>query len=91
MSKRTALFDRLVCIHQQRLRNHDAEVPGGLEVDRQIEFHGLLDRQVGGLGASEDPVDVIGRTAMNVDCIRTAVRVGNGARAILPARRLKWL
>src|SRR5215510_15706843 len=31
-----------------------------LEVDDQFEVHGLLDRQIGGLGAFQDAVHVVG-------------------------------
>ena len=39
---------------EQRRRDREAERLGGLEVDDQLELGGLLDGQVGGLGALEN-------------------------------------
>ena len=39
-------------------RDGEAERLGGLEVDDQLDFRGLLDRQVGGLLALENPAGV---------------------------------
>jgi hypothetical protein len=52
-------MDHLVRPQQQRLRNCQAERLGGLEVDRELELTGLVDRQIGGLGTFEDPVHEI--------------------------------
>jgi len=41
-------------------RDREPEGPGGLEVDHQLELHGLLHGQVGRLGAFEDLVHVDG-------------------------------
>jgi hypothetical protein len=38
------LFDHFVRAGEKRGRDVDAERPGGLEVDRQLEFRWLLDR-----------------------------------------------
>src|SRR5467141_1888068 len=43
---------------QERRRDRQAERLGGLHVDDQLELRGLLDGQVGGLGALEDLVHV---------------------------------
>src|SRR5215470_14194839 len=51
-------FDHLICSTQQRLRHGQAERPGGLEVDDQVELRRLFHGQVTGLGALEDLVDV---------------------------------
>jgi hypothetical protein len=45
---------------QERRRDGQAEGPGGLEVDHQLELRRLLDRQVDRLGALEDLVDASG-------------------------------
>jgi hypothetical protein len=48
--KQTAsLFDHLVGKREQLIRNLKAERLGGLEVDHQLEFGGLLDGQIGWL------------------------------------------
>jgi hypothetical protein len=43
------LFDHLVGTSEQRRRHGDAQRLGGLQVDVQFDFSGLLDRQVGWL------------------------------------------
>jgi hypothetical protein len=53
-----ALLDHLVGSHQNRVRDRQPERLGCPEVDDQLELRGLLDREVGGLGALEDLVDV---------------------------------
>ncbi len=55
---RRSSLDHLVRPRQQRRRDRQAEGLRGLEVDDQLELGGLLDREVAGLGAPEDPVDV---------------------------------
>jgi hypothetical protein len=47
------LLDHVVGPHQQRGRNFEAERLGGLEVDDELEFGRLLDRQVGRRGSGE--------------------------------------
>ena len=56
-------FDDPVGAHKEFARNGDAEGLGRLEVDRQVEFHRLLDGQVRRFGAAENLVDVDGRPA----------------------------
>jgi hypothetical protein len=43
-------LDHVVGSQQQRLRNRQPECLGGLEVDDELEFRGLLDWEVGWLG-----------------------------------------
>src|SRR5262245_7121360 len=55
---RDASLDHLVRGGLQRQRNDQAERLRSLEVDHQLEFGGLLDRQVGWCRALENPGDV---------------------------------
>jgi hypothetical protein len=50
----THSLDHLVGGREERFRHLDAERPGRLLVDDQLELDRLLDRQVGGLGALEN-------------------------------------
>src|SRR5262245_24026851 len=52
-----SLLDHVVGLEQQRRRDRQAEGPGRLEVEAQLELGRLLDGQLGGLGPLEDPVD----------------------------------
>src|SRR5205823_1981694 len=56
------LSDYLVRLEEHARRDGEAERFGGLQVDHQIELHGLLHGQIGGLGAFEDLVHIGGRT-----------------------------
>jgi len=55
---KASLFDYLVGRSLQRLRNGQVESLGRFPVDDKLKAGRLLDRQIGGLGASEDPIDV---------------------------------
>jgi hypothetical protein len=55
-------LDHIVCPQQQRLRGGDSERLRGLQVDYQLEFSRLLDREIGRLCAAEDSVDKGGVT-----------------------------
>jgi hypothetical protein len=46
-------FDDLVGLGQDRLRDGEAESPGGLQIDHQLECRWLLDREIGWLSAIE--------------------------------------
>ena len=54
--KRTlpASFDQLVGAREDRCWHSDAERLRGLKLDDQLDFSGLLDRQVGGFLAFEN-------------------------------------
>jgi hypothetical protein len=47
-------FDHLIGGGGQRFRDGKAERLGGLQVDDQLDLHGLLHRQIGGLFALEN-------------------------------------
>ena len=64
------LFDHLVGAGEQRCLDGEAERPGGLEIDHQLVLGRRLHRQVGGLLALEDAVDVTGGTPKLVGEIR---------------------
>src|SRR5262245_21437006 len=49
--------DDFVSPQEQRLRDGQTESLGGLEVDHELEPGGLLDGQIGRLGALENLVD----------------------------------
>jgi hypothetical protein len=53
-----ALLDHLVGTAKQREREGDAERLGRLQVDDELDFGWLLDRQVGRLVALENPADI---------------------------------
>jgi hypothetical protein len=56
--RRDRLPNHLIHPRENRRRNLDAERLHRLEVEDQFELRRLLDRQVGGLGASQDTVHV---------------------------------
>jgi hypothetical protein len=75
---RDASFDDLVSASEDRLRDRQTECLGGLEIDNQLELGRFLDREIGGLGAFEDPDGpAMWRTANGYDRVR---RVGNRRR-----------
>src|SRR5262245_9444156 len=57
-----SLLNYFIRPRQHRRRDREAEGLRGLQVDHHLELGGLLDGQVGGRGAPEDPVH-IGRGA----------------------------
>src|ERR1700730_7496801 len=61
-----SLFDYLVSAPEQCDRERDAEGPGSLEIDRQLDFRGLHDRQVGCPLALENPAGVDADLAMPI-------------------------
>ena len=54
------LLDDLVGEQEDRSWDGQAELAGGLQVDDEVELDRLLDRQVAGLGALQDAVDIVG-------------------------------
>ena len=72
-------FDHLVGAGKQRRRDVEAERLGGVEVDEQLDFRGLLDRQVRRLLALED------LSGVNSDLMRAATYVDRILRGERPA------
>ena len=56
----TGSFDHLVGAEQERGGRGNTDCPRGLKIEDELEFRGLLDRQVGWLSAARDPVDILG-------------------------------
>jgi hypothetical protein len=54
--------DHIVGEGEQHRRHLNAERLGGLEVDDEVEFRGLLDGKIGRLGALQNLVDLDGGT-----------------------------
>ena len=57
-AKERVLFDHVVGGYKKGLRHREAERLGGLEVEHELEFGGLHNRQVGRLLALENSSDV---------------------------------
>ena len=62
-----APLDDLIGRGQQRTRNGQPQRFGGLEVNDQLETRRLFDRQIAGLCAFQDLVDIADRAAEAVD------------------------
>ena len=50
------LFDHLIGPEQHGLGNREAQRPGGLEIDDELELGCLLDRKILRIGAAKDLV-----------------------------------
>src|SRR5262245_27715538 len=62
----TPSFDHLVGKGEQRARNGNVERSGSVEVNDEIEFGWLLDRDVGRFRSTQNLIDVIGGTPKQV-------------------------
>src|SRR6266568_5510317 len=91
-----ASLDHLVRAQKQRLRDCEAECPGGLQVDDNIELSGLLDREIAWLRALENLVHVASGTTVEVGKVHSIGhqtpkfhRLANGERAWQPSAGCK--
>ena len=73
------LFDDLVGAGEDCGRDRQAERLGGLQVDDKIEFDWLLDWQIAGLGALQDAIDIVRRSA---EVVRHVGAVGREAAIV---------
>jgi hypothetical protein len=58
-SKMLCLFDHLIGAQQEGLGHLEAEHLGGGEIEDQVELGRLLDRQVAGLCAAQNLIDIV--------------------------------
>src|SRR5215510_16118783 len=82
VSRGRLLLNDLIRSQQQRLRDGDAENPGGLEVDHQLELRRLLEGQISWLCASEDLVREVGGTPPQLILFRPVAQQGAGRLGI---------
>src|SRR5712691_4696792 len=69
-----ASFDHLVGKREQRRRQFETKRPGGSQVDHELVFGRLLERQLAGLLAAENAVDVAGGAAEDVEAVGAVER-----------------
>jgi hypothetical protein len=55
---------------EQGQRHLDAKRLGALQVNQQLDLGGLLNREIGRVGAFKNPVDVERRSAVHVEIVR---------------------
>src|SRR5690348_1576427 len=82
-------LDHFVGTGEERLRHGEAERRRSLEVDHQLEFGRLLDRQIGRLGALQDLVHVDGATASYIDTVRPEAQEA-ACRRVLSGPKRRW-
>src|SRR6516164_8804280 len=70
-SNLASLLDHLVSAGEHRRRHLNAERFGGRQIDDEIEFGWLLNRQVGRLRPAQNLVDEIGGAAIELQKVRS--------------------
>ena len=70
--------DHLGCLEEEQWGDRDAEGLGGLEVDDEIELHGLDHGQIGRLGALEHPAGI--DTQLTIRLVNTGAIAHQAAR-----------
>src|SRR6476661_9718156 len=68
-ANQTSLLDHLIGARREPGRQVKAECLGGFQVDHELEPGGLIDRQVGGLFALENPSDVESGTTISIQSV----------------------
>ena len=71
MNCATLRFDHLVGKGKERVRNFQTQRPGGLGVNDEVEFGGLLDREVARFSAAKNLVDIVGGAPETVRQVRS--------------------
>src|SRR6185295_20284401 len=88
-SNKTALFDHFIRDGNEPRWNGEAERLGGLEIDDELEFGRLQDRQIGRLRAFQDLPNIVAGLPIRVRDIRAVAdqTASNGEFAELINRR----
>ena len=71
-------LDHLIRPVQHRLRDCDADLFRGLEIEHEFELHRLLHGKIGGLGSLQDSVHVIGDAPVAFRFVRPVVHEPTG-------------
>ena len=66
MQQVAPLFDHFVGEREQPGREGETQCPGNFRIEDKLEFRRPLDRQIGGLGALEDAIDIIGQASVGL-------------------------
>src|SRR6516165_6985653 len=66
-SKIASLLDHLIGAGEERRRDRQSQRLGSPKIDDQLELSWLFDRKVAHLGASENSVNVVGRTPSEIE------------------------
>src|SRR5262249_58869951 len=80
----TSSFDHLVGAGEQRRRHVEAERLGGRQIDHEIEFGRLLDRDIGWLGATQHLDDYPRSLTIDFSETRTVTREATLFRHVRP-------